>query len=195
MKNNSHNQYYKNISNNISKNINKLEQLEDKSEDDKSLIEFDDEYSEVPNLYNKRQKNIINDNAQEKFKDELNNYLDYSNPMIKTNTIKKQIINQNLKQLIDIDINDKKGVIDLLMQEDLIQKKDEEIKEKYNNKYYYIEPKNKYNFFINKKNTYGRTGFHIEPQEGDPEFIKDMRIHKRYVCRSQQIKRSNSTKR
>jgi hypothetical protein len=62
------------------------------------------------------------------------------------------------------------------MQEDLIQKKDDEIEEKHNNKYYYIEPKNKYEFSINKKNTYGRTGFHIEPQEGDPEFIKDMNV-------------------
>ena len=177
MKNNSQNQHYKNISNNISNNINRLGQIEDRSENGKSIIEFDDEYSEVSNLYSKKH-NIINDNYQklEKFEDEQNTYLEYNEPMIQTNTIKKQIINQNLKQLIDIDINDKKGVIDLLMQENLIQKKDEEIKEKHNNKYYYIEPKNKYDFSINKKNTYGRTGFHIEPQEGDPEFIKDMNV-------------------
>ena len=43
MKNNLQNQVYKNINNNISNNINKLEHIEDKNENDKSIIEFDDE--------------------------------------------------------------------------------------------------------------------------------------------------------
>ena len=195
MKNNSQNHHYKNISNNISQNISKLEKLEDKIENDKSIIEFDDEYSEVSNLYSKIQKNSINDDQTlEKFEDDQNNYFEYSDPMMQTNSIKQRIINQNLKQLINIDINDKKGVIDLLMQEDLIQKKDEEIKEKYNNKYYYIEPKNKYEFSINKKNTYGRTGFHIEPQEGDPEFIKDMNVAANIIKGQMQQKDENIAK-
>ena len=195
MKNNSQNHHYKNISNNISQNISKLEKLEDKIENDKSIIEFDDEYSEVPNLYSKIQKNSINDDQTlEKFEDDQNNYFEYSDPMMQTNSIKQRIINQNLKQLINIDINDKKGVIDLLMQEDLIQKKDEEIKEKHNNKYYYIEPKNKYEFSINKKNTYGRTGFHIEPQEGDPEFIKDMNVAANIIKGQMQQKDENLAK-
>jgi len=178
MENNSQNQYHRFFSNNISKNISNMKPLEDNSDNDKSIIDFDDEYSEVSNLYIKNQKNKINDNAQklEYCEDDQNNCLEYNDSLMQTNTIKKQFINQNLKQLIDIDINDKKGVIDLLMQDDLIQKKDEEIAENNKNKYDYIEPKNKFDFSIKKKNTYGRTGFHIEPLEGDPEFIKDMNI-------------------
>ena len=195
MKNNSQNQHHKNFSNNRSKNINKLEQLEDDSQNDKSIIDFDDEYSEVPNLYSKNQKNKINDNAQKIkiLEDDQYIYLEYSDPKIKNNTLKRQIINQNLKQLIDIDINDKKGVIDLLMQEDIIQKKDEEIIEK-NNKYDYVEPKNKNGCSINKKNTYGRTGFHIEPQEGDPEFIKDMNVAANIIKGQMQQKDENLAK-
>ena len=195
MKNNSQNQHHNNFSSNNSKNINKLEQLEDDSQNDKSIIDFDDEYSEVPNLYSKNQKNKINDNAQKLkiFEDDQYIYLDNSYSKIKTNTLKKQIINQNLKQLIDIDINDKKGVIDLLMQDDIIQKKDEEIIEK-NNKYDYIEPKNKNECSINKKNTYGRIGFHIEPQEGDPEFIKDMNVAANIIKSQMQQKDENLAK-
>ena len=175
MENNSQSQHHKIFINNIFKNDNKLEDI---SENEKSIIDFDDEYCELSNIYSKNQKNQINDHVQklEKIEVDQNNFLEYSDPIIQTNTIKKQIINQNLKQLIDIDINDKKGVIDLLMQDDLIEKKNEEAIDNSNNKYYYVEPKNKNNFSIKKKNTYGRTGFHIEPQEGDPEFIKDMNI-------------------
>jgi len=178
MENNSESKPNKNFNNNIFKNSQQLEQLEDSSENDKSIIDFDDEYSEVSNLYSKKQKNPVNDEAQmlEQFEDDPDNYYEYSDPRMQTNTIEKQIINQNLKQLMDIDINDKKGIIDLLMQDHLIQKKDEANTEKNKNKYYYVESKSKSDFSINKKNTYGRTGFQIEAQEGDPEFIKDINV-------------------
>ena len=178
MENISESKPHKNFNNNKFKNSEQLEQLEDSSENDKSIIDFDDEYSEVSNLYSTKKKNPINDDAQifEQFEDDQDNYYEYSDPRMQTNSIEKQIINQNLKQLMDIDINDKKGIIDLLMQDHLIQKKDEVNTENNKNKYYYVESKSKNDFSINKKNTYGRTGFQIEAQEGDPEFIKDINV-------------------
>jgi hypothetical protein len=178
MENNSESKTHKKFNSNIFKNSQQLEQLEDSSENDKSIIDFDDEYSEVSNLYSKKQKNPVNDEAQMlgQFEDDPDNYYEYSDPRMQTNTIEKQIINQNLKQLMDIDINDKKGIIELLMQDHLIQKKNETNIEKNKNKYYYVESKSKNNFSINKKNTYGRKGFQIEAQEGDPEFIKDINV-------------------
>jgi hypothetical protein len=77
---------------------------------------------------------------------------------------------------MDIDINNKKGIIDLLMRDDLIQKKSIETKEKNNNKFYYVKAKSKNQKMGKEKNTYGRTGFQIEAREGDPEFIKDINI-------------------
>ena len=129
MENNSESKTHKKFNSNIFKNSQQLEQLEDSSENDKSIIDFDDEYSEVSNLYSKKQKNPVNDEAQMlgQFEDDPDNYYEYSDPRMQTNTIEKQIINQNLKQLMDIDINDKKGIIDLLMQDHLIQKKMKQI--------------------------------------------------------------------
>lgn len=145
----------------------KLDEIDDNDDSDKSIIDFDDEYSEVSNLYSlKSQKNRM-----------IGKYDDaHSDSRIHSHSIGKQIIYQNLKQLMDIDINNKKGIIDLLMRDDLIQKKSIETKEKNNNKFYYVKAKTKNQKTGNEKGTYGRTGFQIEAREGDPEFIKDINI-------------------
>ena len=145
----------------------KLDEIDDIDDSDKSIIDFDDEYSEVSNLYSlKSQKNRM-----------IGKYDDaHSDSRIHSHSIGKQIIYQNLKQLMDIDINNKKGIIDLLMRDDLIQKKSIETKEKNNNKFYYVKAKTKNQKTGNEKGTYGRTGFQIEAREGDPEFIKDINI-------------------
>ena len=95
--------------------------------------------------------------------------------------MERKIINQNLKELMGIDTNDKEGIINILMQDNLIQKKpidsNDIIKEKNKNKFYYIESKNKKELNnSNKKNTYGRNGYLIEAHDGDPEFIKDINV-------------------
>ena len=68
--------------------------------------------------------------------------------------MERKIINQNLKLLMDIDTNDKQTIIDILMQENLIQKKpidtNEIIREKNKNKFYYVESKSKKEFSNNK---------------------------------------------
>ena len=145
----------------------KLDEISDLDDSDKSIIDFDDEYSEASNLYSiKCQKN----RKIEKYDD------DHSDSRIYNHSKEKQIIYHNLKQLMDIDINNKKGIIDLLMKDNLIQKKSIETKEKNNNKFYYVKAKSKNQKMGKEKNTYGRTGFQIEAREGDPEFIKDINI-------------------
>ena len=145
----------------------KLDEIGDINDSDKSIIDFDDEYSEVSNLYSlKSQKNKMIEK-----KDDT-----HSDSRIHNRSIEKQIIYQNFKQLMDIDINNKKGIIDLLMRNDLIQKKNLETREKNNNIFYYVKAKSKNQKSGKKKNTYGRTGFQIEAREGDPEFIKDINI-------------------
>ena len=144
----------------------KLDEISDLDDSDKSIIDFDDEYSEASNLYSiKCQKNR-----------KIEKYDDHSDSRIYNHSKEKQIIYHNLKQLMDIDINNKKGIIDLLMKDNLIQKKSIETKEKNNNKFYYVKAKSKNQKMGKEKNTYGRTGFQIEAREGDPEFIKDINI-------------------
>ena len=165
-----------------SSNFDQLDYTSDN--DSKSIIDFDDEYSEVSNLYSKKHRKIIKDpnnineeQMNEQFEEDQD-YYEFTDTNIQNNTMERKIINENLKQLMEIDTNDKQGIIDILMQENLIQKKpmntSDVIKEKNKNKFYYVESKSKREFDNNKKNTYGRKGYLIEAKEGDPEFIKDI---------------------
>lgn len=163
----------------------KLDEIGDIDDSDKSIIDFDDEYSEVSNLYSiKSQKNRMIGKCDDA----------HSDSRIHNHSKEKQIIYQNLKQLMDIDINNKKGIIDLLMRDDLIQKKSIETKEKNNNKFYYIKAKSKNQKMGNEKNTYGRTGFQIEAREDDPEFIKDINIAANLLKKRIQEKNGNVAK-
>ena len=165
-----------------------LDQLDYTSDNDsRSIIDFDDEYSEVSNLYEIKKKNDKNlekkgeENINEEYEeeDEQNDYYEYSDANIQNNTMERKIINENLKQLMEIEINNKQGIIDILMQDHLIQKKpidNDIIREKNKNKFYYVESKNKKEILDNKKNSLGRNGYLIEAQEGDPEFIKDINV-------------------
>ena len=98
------------------------------------------------------------------------------------------ITDPNVKQLMKIDLNDKDGIIDLLMKDNLVKKTDVKtekiIKEKNKVKFEHVESTINKNLIGNKKNTYGRQGFQIVSEEGDPEFIKDMNIAA-YVVKEQ----------
>ena len=164
-----------------------LDQLDYTSDNDSiSIIDFDDEYSEVPNLNEIKTKGKLKDKNQKNEEVEQNqeeeHINDYENTdnNINNNILEKKMINQNLKQLMEIDSNDKQSIINILMQDNLIQKKpmdsEEIIKEKNKNKFYYIESKNKKEYTHKKQNSYGRNGYLIEAQEGDPEFIKDINV-------------------
>ena len=149
-------------------------------------IDFDDQYSEdedylnfivkppleVPqsnlNLLHETDEIQINPEDKEQILDEEN-----------------IIYDPKVKELNEIDINNKQAIIDILMDDELIQAKPiktpEYLKEKNKAKFSYVKS-NINNLIIEgknspeKKNTYGRTGFQIESQEGDPEYIKDINI-------------------
>ena len=170
-------------SNNRFKSAN-LDLLDYSSDNDsKSIIDFDDEYSEVSNLYGKKHKKIIKEKNkdEERMKEQFEedqDYYEFTDMNIQNNTIERKIINENLKQLMEIDTNNKQGIIDILMQDNLIQKKpknkSEFLLEKNKKKYNYVQSKSKKEFSNSKQNLYGRKGYLIEAKEGDPEFIKDI---------------------
>ena len=90
------------------------------------------------------------------------------------------ITDPNVKQLMKMDLADKDGIIDLLMKDNLVKKshvKNEKvIKEKNKAKFEHVESKIGKKPIGNKKSSYGRQGFQIISEEGNPEFIKDMNI-------------------
>ena len=149
-------------------------------------IDFDDEYSEdenylsytiqAPNEVPQPKINLLHE------KDEIQ-----INPEEDENTDEENIINDpKVRELNELDINNKKAIIDILMDEDLIEKKPiktaEYVKDINKIKFSYV--KSNINFHTlnttyeqEKKNTLGRTGlFQIETQVGDPEFIKDINV-------------------
>ena len=90
------------------------------------------------------------------------------------------ITDPNVKKLMKMDLADKEGIIDLLMKDNLVKKskvKMEKVIKKQNMaKFEHIEAKVGKSEIGNRKTTYGRKGFQIEQEEGNPEFIKDMNI-------------------
>ena len=90
------------------------------------------------------------------------------------------ITDPNVKKLMKMDLADKEGIIDLLMKDNLVKKskvKIEKVIKKQNMaKFDHIEPRVGKSEIGNRKTTYGRKGFQIEQEEGNPEFIKDMNI-------------------
>ena len=147
------------------------------------IIDFDDEYCEEENdkvqdllseehLINKNQ-NIQNDKLEKlpgEEEDQNDNNIDEDNI----------IYDPKVKELNEIDINNKKAIIDILMNDDLITRKplnEEIMKEKNKNKYSYIQSslnKNKSNIIESqeKKNLYNN----INTQDGSPELVKDINI-------------------
>ena len=91
-----------------------------------------------------------------------------------------EITEPNVKKLMKMDLADKEGIIDLLMKDTLVKKSQEKkekiIKSKNKAKFDYIESKFGKVEIGNAKSTYGRKGFYLEQEEGNPEFIKDIKI-------------------
>ena len=90
------------------------------------------------------------------------------------------ITDPNVKQLMKMDIADKEGIINLLMKDNLVKKSEikieKVIKEKNKAKFDHLESHIGKEQIGNRKSTYGRKGFQIEQEEGNPEFIKDINI-------------------
>ena len=104
------------------------------------------------------------------------------------------ITDPNVKKLMKIDLNDKEGIIDLLMKDNLVKKSeikiDKIIKKQNMAKYDHVEPKVGKSEIGNMKTTYGRKGFQIEQEEGNPEFIRDINIAATVV--KDQIEKENN---
>ena len=147
-------------------------------------IDFDDEYSEEENF----ESNGINSS---KGVPQPNVKLLYENDEIEINaeedlTDEENVIyDPKVKELNELDKNNKKAILDILMDDDLITKKPiktaEYVKEVNKTKYPYVKSNLNFNtintYEHDKKNTLGRTGlFEIETQEGNPEYIKDINV-------------------
>ena len=161
------------------------------------IIDFDDEYSENENQKIKQSSGTQNNNTEEinaqieqsnndnqqKTEEEENQAIVASEEEEKEEKVSDEniIYDPKVKELNEIDINNKQAIIDILMQDSLITKKKiktDTMKEKTKNKFAYIESTmNKNNLEEqNKKNSYGRVGYQIEREEGDPQFIKDINV-------------------
>ena len=104
------------------------------------------------------------------------------------------ITDPNVKKLMNMDLTDKEGIIDLLMKDNLVKKSEikiEKVIKKQNMaKFDHVEPRVGKAEIGNRKTTYGRKGFQIEQEEGNPEFIKDITIAASVV--KDQIERENN---
>ena len=162
--------------------------------DSQTINNNDDEYGEESqinhikklkkkNLLEKNQKHQINkkEKTNINLKDK-NNCYQHKKPKYRNNSFDKEMINKSIKNLMEIDTKNKQEVLDILLTKHLIKKKvpdqNEIIKEKNRNKFYYVESKTKPIITNKLQNTYGRKGFQIEIEEGNPEFIKDMNYAK-----------------
>ena len=149
------------------------------------IIEYDDEYSEFENtklqLPNEVPQPKINEIIEEEEK-QFNEKEGQNDSDLEENIM---IYSTKVKELNDLDKKNKQAIINILMDENLITTKpidtNEYIKEKNKTKYPYVKSiLNTYTTSAmetqEKKNTYGRTGFQINTQEGDPEYIKDINV-------------------
>ena len=174
--------------------------MDEISSESKSIIDFDDEYSENekqdvnPIENNISQNEKLNHNENDPLKQYPNKYQDIQKEenqemispeeeeQVENSSEENKIYDPKIKQLNEIDINNKQAIIEMLMQDSFITKKkiknEESIKEKNRNKFAYVESKMNKNIAeeLSKKNSYGRVGYQIESEEGNPQFIKDINV-------------------
>ena len=175
---------------------------ENSGSESKSIIDFDDEYCENEV---KNEKTLSENKKSNSEENEQNNQIDQieqsiqnqlpdqgeDNQIIAAQENEEEleklseeniIYDPKIRQLNEIDIKNKQAIIDILMQDSLISKKQlknvDSIKEKNKNKFNYIESKTTKNIGekLSKKNSYGRVGYQIDPEDGDPQFVKDINI-------------------
>ena len=150
------------------------------------IIDFDDEYCEndqetpTPDeppkyKYQLEQKDQVQalPEEDEEDQDQKENNVDIDNI----------IYDPKVKELNELDINNKQAIIDILMNDDLIIKKalktEEAIKEKNKNKFSYVKPtlitKNNPNE-PPEKSLYSKYELKIDEKEGNPELVKDINV-------------------
>ena len=153
------------------------------------IIDFDDEYSENENYPEEqtpemslKQKDKMNQKDQVQGTPEDDEEQEQNENELNEDNI---IYDPKVKELNEIDINNKKAIIDFLMNDDIIYKKalktEEAIKEKNKNKFSYVKPtlitKNSPSPDPpEKKSLYSKIELQVDSKEGNPELVKDMNV-------------------
>ena len=191
--NNNKDNDFENINNYYQQNSLKYPDYQNNNESDSQTIsDYDNEYSEDANLY-KNKKNISeneeNENENEENQNENQNNQNNQNEIkneiqegeeeeIEEEEENEEITDENVKQLMNMDMNDKENVLNFLMRDEILTKEnispEEIIKEKNKNKYNYIESKVTQDLESNKNNFYAKQNYNLNKKEGDPQLIKDM---------------------
>ena len=151
------------------------------------IISFDDEYCEDDSFKDKESNEVPQPRISQIQKgDEVSVTSDQEEQKNNNNSDDENIIyDPKVKELNELDINNKQAIIDILMDEDLITTKPNYTSDYYKekNKTKYPNIKSNLNTYTSsmvetkeKMNTYGRSGFQINTQEGDPEYIKDIKV-------------------
>ena len=151
------------------------------------IISFDDEYCEDDSFKDKESNEVPQPRISQIQKgDEVSVTSDQEEQKNNNNSDDENIIyDPKVKELNELDINNKQAIIDILMDEDLITTKPNNTSDYYKekNKTKYPNIKSNLNTYTSsmvetkeKMNTYGRSGFQINTQEGDPEYIKDIKV-------------------
>ena len=149
------------------------------------IIDFDDEYCEnynaqeqiAPEELQQKDNQISKEDQIQVSPDEED--LEQNNKDLDEENI---IYDPKVKELNDLDINNKQAIIDILMNDDLIIKKelrDEDIiKEKNKIKYSYVKSalNNGTPDSNEKKSSVSKNLYQMESKEGDPEYVKDMNV-------------------
>ena len=149
------------------------------------IIDFDDEYCEnyndqeqiTPEELQQKDNQISKEDQIQVSPDEED--LEQNNKDLDEENI---IYDPKVKELNDLDINNKQAIIDILMNDDLIIKKelrDEDIiKEKNKIKYSYVKSalNNGTPDSNEKKSSVSKNLYQMESKEGDPEYVKDMNV-------------------
>ena len=164
--------------------------FDDDEEDSKQQNQEDEKEPEESTKKGKKTKKGTKKNAKKKKKKEVKQEVEEVAPNTNQEGQEEEQENQeedkgitdsNVKKLMKMNAGDKEGIIDVLMKDNLVKKSagvktEKEIKDIYKSKYDYIESVVGKQEIGNKKSTYGRKGFQIEKEEGNPEFIKDINI-------------------
>ena len=149
-------------------------------DDEKKLKKIDDEEKELGNISNKNEIQKNEENHEEEQGDNAEEQEDEQENHEENEEEENGITDPNVKKLMKMDLADKEGIIDLLMKDNLVKKQDVKIEKVIRNKnrakFEHVESRVGKSEIGNKKSTYGRKGFQIEQEEGNPEFIKDINI-------------------
>ena len=178
----------------------KENEIQDKDYDNKKEVVSDEEKKSENSKKNENseeglgvvQKNEKSDNNEEEQNDNAEEQEEQENQ--EENEEEDGITDPNVKKLMKIDLADKEGIIDLLMKDNLVKKSEvkinKELRNKNKAKFDHIESRFGKTEIGNRKSTYGRKGFQIEQEEGNPEFIRDIKIAASVV--KEQLEKDNN---